>query len=81
MVILGQASDEAVIREALDPTASIEQGSSAVRLAGGVRSTDGRIAWAHPFGEDVVEWVGIRGAGLVTVLDGMPVDWVAEETL
>ena len=81
MVIIGKVSDEAAIRLALDPTASIEQGSVAVRLAGGVKSKDGRIAWIHPWGEDVVAWLGIRGAGLVTVLESMPVDWVPEEVV
>ena len=80
MVIVGKAVDLPAILEALNPTASIEGASIGIRLDDppGARSTDGRVAWVDSrWGEAEREWIEIRGAGLVTVGDALPGDWVA----
>lgn len=80
MVIVGRAADLPTILEALNPTASIEGAGQSIRLDDppGARSTDGRVAWVDSrWGEAEREWIEIRGAGLVTVLDDMPSNWVS----
>ncbi|MCL5736993.1 MAG: hypothetical protein M1274_15745 [Actinobacteria bacterium] len=77
--LICKVTDEALVREACNPTGPVEGGMPGVRLDLPVRSVDGRALWGHPWDTTTLEWLEIRIAGITgaVVVESWPGDFVA----